>query len=122
MYSRAGWPGRSRGSKGTGIGPGRYSPRESYYRQTLVISVESTYLEKLSEELAHHGLESWIMTPPGRIPSLYVTNPGARAMEDSVYAVQGSDGIWWFWWSWAERISVVDDIDRAATTIARVLA
>jgi hypothetical protein len=83
--------------------------------------VESTYLEKLSEELVHHGLESWIMTPPGRVPSLYVTNPGARAMEDSVYAVQGSDGIWWFWWSWAERISVVDDIDRAATTISRVL-
>jgi hypothetical protein len=61
------------------------------------------------------------MTPPGRVPSLYVTNPGARAMEDSVCAVQGSDGIWWFWWSWAERISVVDDIDQAATTIARVL-
>lgn len=87
----------------------------------MVILVESTYLEKLSEELAHHGLDSWLMSPPGRTPSLYVTNPAARAMEDSVYAVKGSDGIWWFWWSWAERIAVVDDINSAASTIARVL-
>ena len=88
----------------------------------MVISVESTYLEKLSEELAHRGLDAMLMTPPGRVPSLYVTNPGARALEDSVYAVRGTDGIWWFWWSWAERIGVADDLDLAASTIVRVLA
>lgn len=84
--------------------------------------VESTYLEKLSDELAHRGLDSWLMMPPGRVPSLYVTNPAARAMEDSVYAVRGNDGLWWFWWSWAERIAMCDDLDGAATTIARVLS
>jgi len=30
--------------------------------------------------------------------------------------------MWWFWWSWAERISIADDLDAAATSIARVLS
>jgi hypothetical protein len=83
---------------------------------------ESAYLEKLSEELAHRGLESFVMAPPGRVPSLYVVNPAARALEESVYANRCSDGMWWFWWSWAERIGIADDVDQVATTIARVLA
>jgi hypothetical protein len=81
----------------------------------------TTYLEKLADELANRGLEAWLMTPPGRVPSLYVTNPGARALEENICAVQGKDGIWWFWWSWAERIAIADDLDAAATAITRVL-
>ena len=30
--------------------------------------------------------------------------------------------MWWFWWSWAERISIADDLDAAATAIIRVLS
>ena len=96
---------------------------------TTVITVEakwnhaqSVYLDKLAEELTHRGLEAWIMAPPGRVPSLYVVNPAARALEENVYAGCGKDGLWWFWWSWAERISIADDLDAAATAIARVLA
>ena len=87
-----------------------------------MISVESVYLEKLGEELEHRGLEAFVMAPPGRRPSLYVTNPGARALEENVYAGLGSDGMWLFWWSWAERIGLADDIDQAAATVARVLS
>jgi hypothetical protein len=83
---------------------------------------ESVYLEKLGEELEHRGLEAFVMAPPGRVPSLYVVNPAARALEENVYVGRGSDGIWWFWWSWAERIGIADDLDHAATTVARVLA
>jgi hypothetical protein len=96
---------------------------------TTVISVhskgnhaESVYLEKLGEELEHRGLEAFVMAPPGRVPSLYVVNPGARALEENVYANRCSDGMMWFWWSWAERIGIADDLDQAATTITRVLA
>jgi hypothetical protein len=96
---------------------------------TTVITVEakgnhaeSVYLEKLAEELTHRGLEAWLMAPPGRVPSLYVVNPAARALEENVYAGCGKDGLWWFWWSWAERISIADDLDGAATTITRVLS
>jgi hypothetical protein len=83
---------------------------------------ESVYLEKLGEELTHRGLEAFVMAPPGRVPSLYVVNPAARALEENVYAGLCSDGLWWFGWSWAERIAMVDDIDEAATTITRVLS
>src|ERR1700752_2027878 len=84
--------------------------------------MQAVYLEKLADELSHRGLEAWLMEAPGRMPSLYVVNPGARALEENVYAGCGKDGIWWFWWSWAERIAVADDLDLAATTIVRVLA
>ena len=84
--------------------------------------MQAAYLEKLADELAHRGLEAWLMAPPGRVPSLYVVNPSARALEDNVYVARGKDGMWWFWWSWAERIAVADDVDLAATTIVRVLA
>ena len=80
------------------------------------------YLEKLADELSSRGLEAWLMAPPGRKPTLYVVNPAARALEENVYAGCGKDGMWWFWWSWAERIAVADDVDQAASTIVRVLA
>ena len=100
---------------------------------TLVVTVEAkrtgdpdqiqaVYLEKLADELSHRGLEAWLMAPPGRMPSLYVVNPAARALEENVYVGCGKDGMWWFWWSWAERIAVADDVDQAASTIQRVLA
>jgi hypothetical protein len=84
--------------------------------------IQAVYLEKLADELSHRGLDAWLMAPPGRRPSLYVVNPAARALEENVYAGCGKDGMWWFWWSWAERIAVADDVDLAATTIVRVLA
>jgi hypothetical protein len=80
------------------------------------------YLDKLAEELNHRGLEAWLMAPPGRVPSVYITNPSARALEENVYANQGKDGLFWYWWSWAERISVADDLDTAASAITRVLS
>jgi hypothetical protein len=88
------------------------------------IQTQTVYLEKLADELTHRGFEAWLMAPPGRIPSLslYITNPGARALEEDVYVARGADNMHWFWWSWAERISVADDLDQAATIITRVLA
>jgi hypothetical protein len=84
--------------------------------------MQAVYLDKLADELSHRGLEAWLMAPPGRVPSLYVVNPAARALEENVYVARCNDGIWWFWWSWAERIAVADDVDQAAATIVRVLA
>lgn len=82
----------------------------------------SVYLDKLAEELTNRGFEAWLMAPPGRVPSVYITNPRARALEENVYAAQGKDGLYWFWWSWAERISPADDLDGSAEKIARVLS
>ena len=66
-------------------------------------------LEGLAEVLAHHGLRARLMTPPGGLPSLHVV-------------ARGTDGIWWFWWSWAERIAASEDLEGAAAMIRRVLA
>ena len=79
-------------------------------------------LEELGDVLTSHGLRTTLMTPTGRLPSLHVVNPSAAALAEDVYAGRGQDGLWWFWWSWAERIAVADDIDLAASTIVRVLA
>jgi hypothetical protein len=62
------------------------------------------------------------MTPPGRVPSLHVVNPSASALAEDVYAGRGQDGLWWFWWSWAERITVGEDVEGAASRIEHVLA
>ena len=80
------------------------------------------HLEELGEELTRRGLQVRLVLPPGRVPSLHVTNPHAGALEEHIYAGCGSDGSWWFWWSWAERIARTRDLDTAAAAIARVLA
>jgi hypothetical protein len=79
-------------------------------------------LERLAEVLSHHGLRARLMTPPGRVPSLHVVNPSAAALAEDVYAGRGQDGLWWFWWSWAERITVGEDLEGAASRIEHVLA
>lgn len=84
--------------------------------------VRHAYLETLAAELTRRGLSARVLTPYGRVPSVHVVNPVATALAENVYAAGGVDGVWWYWWSWAERIAVADDVDGAADCIARVLA
>ena len=79
-------------------------------------------LEELAEVLAVGALRTRPMTPPGRVPSLHVVNPVASALAEDVYAGRGQDGLWWFWWSWAERFAAGEDLEGAATMIEHVLA
>jgi hypothetical protein len=79
-------------------------------------------LEGLAGVLAEHGLRAKVLTPPGRVPSLHVVNPAASVLAEDVYAGRAQDGLWWFWWSWAERIAASEDLESAALMIKRVLA
>jgi len=79
-------------------------------------------LQGLAEVLVRRGLRAKIITSPGRVPSLHVVNPLAGALAEDVYAGRGQDGLWWFWWSWAERITLSEDPEAAAALIERVLA
>lgn len=88
----------------------------------MAADVQLEHLERLGEELARLGMQVRVVLPPGRVPSLYVVNPEARALEEHVYAGCGRDGVWWFWWSWAERIAATEELGQAATAVARVLA
>ncbi len=78
-------------------------------------------LEELAEELGRRGLRTRLMTPYGRIPSLHVVNPQVSRMAEDVYVGRSRDGLWWFWWPWAERIARSDEVSEAAALIARVL-
>ena len=91
-------------------------------RMREAADVQLEYLEKLGDELARRGLQVRVALPPGRVPSLYVVNPEARALEEHIYVGCGSDGAWWYWWSWAERIAAADDLNAAAGAVQRVLA
>lgn len=79
-------------------------------------------LEGLAQALARRGLRTRLMAPLGQVPSLHVVNPAAATLSEDIYAGRRQDGSWWFWWSWAERIAVADDIEGAAALIRRVLA
>jgi hypothetical protein len=48
-------------------------------------------------------------------------NPDASALTENILAESGVDG-WWYWWSWAERIAVADDVAGAADLVVRVLS
>jgi hypothetical protein len=84
--------------------------------------LQHSYLETLAAELTRRGLGATLQAPAGRIPSLHVVNPAASVLAEHVVAACGRDGRWWFWWSWAERIAVADDAERAAVRVAQVLA
>ena len=78
-------------------------------------------LELLAVELSGRGLHTRLVTPVGRVPSLHVVNPAASRLAEDVYVGRSQDGLWWFWWPWAERIAPGDEIVTAAAAIAKVL-
>jgi hypothetical protein len=78
-------------------------------------------LEGLAAELAKHGLMTRLMAPVGRVPSLHVVNPAQSMLAEDVYVGRSRNGLWWFWWPWAERIAPGDQQGAAASVIARVL-
>jgi hypothetical protein len=78
-------------------------------------------LDGLAEELGRRGMQATLMAPAGRVPSLHVVNPAASRLAEDVYVGRSQDGLWWFWWPWAERIAPGDDVCEAATLIAKVL-
>ena len=78
-------------------------------------------LESLAAELSGRGLQTRLVTPAGRVPSLHVVNPAVSRLAEDVYVGRSQDGLWWFWWPWAERIAPGDEIVTAASAIAKVL-
>src|ERR1700689_5563330 len=72
-------------------------------------------LEELAGELDRRGFQTSLMTPAGRVPSLHVVNPAASRLAEDVYVGRSQDGLWWFWWPWAERIAPGHEVSEAAT-------
>jgi hypothetical protein len=92
--------------------------------KTALARTRITYLESLGDALRNRGFAVRLMIPQGGPPSLHVVNPRASALAENILAecAESTDGGWWFWWSWAERIAPADDLDEAADRVTRVLA
>lgn len=79
------------------------------------------HLNALAASLAESGL---VTKPLSRSthPCLRVTNPQAAQMSETIYAACSRDGRAWFWWSWGERIDVIDNASQVAARIIKVLS
>lgn len=78
-------------------------------------------LEGLAAELNRRGMRTRLTSPLGRVPCLHVVNPSVSRLAEDVYVGRSQDGMWWFWWPWAERIASGDNAAEAADLIAKVL-
>ena len=63
--------------------------------------------------------------PETSVPKLDVTNPASSRLSETIYAAPrqrgGAQTEWWFWWSWGDRICVVEQLDEASRRIASLL-
>lgn len=81
-----------------------------------------TYLDALAAQMRACGWTAYVNTPPGRLPSLFLRDPHNPAVWADVVAAPDSDtDNWWYWFSWAERITAVCAPDAAAIEIITTL-
>ena len=79
-----------------------------------------SYLEPLAESLREKGFLASV-TRIGNGPSfIEVVNRATPDLAESIFAARSGDE-WWFWWSWAEHIAPVAEIEFTAGRIAHVL-
>ncbi|MFJ2034349.1 hypothetical protein [Streptosporangium sp. NPDC087985] len=79
------------------------------------------HLEELRNRLQVVGFQARVCSAPRRdVASMRVINPEVTSLTEIVYAAQEA-GQWHFWWSWAEKIAPVDEIDAVTKRIAHVL-
>lgn len=76
-------------------------------------------LGALADNLSGRGFTARV-TRIGRYRCVKVANPAVPQLAETIYLAR-SDGAWWFWWSWADRIAQASDIETAAFKIAYVL-
>jgi hypothetical protein len=78
-------------------------------------------VEALAAKLSRRGFATTVVSG-GQYVGVTVLNRDAAHMADNIYAAPDRDGSWWFWWSWADRIEPIGEVDAAAAKIAYVLS
>ena len=76
-------------------------------------------LRALAADLSGRGFATAVMQA-GHFAAVNVVSPSVPKLTERVYVAQ-VDGLWWFWWSWHDRIAPVQDVEAAAFKIAYVL-
>jgi hypothetical protein len=77
-------------------------------------------LDDLAGDLDRRGFSVRVLTADGKLRML-VQNRSISHLSDSVYVAPAEDGAWWLWWSWADQLAPIDEIESAAFKIAYVL-
>jgi hypothetical protein len=89
---------------------------------TVTAETAIAHLEALSAALLRLGWQSRLSAEAGRLLGLLVRTPAsaASAQAETIYCSLRIHSLW-FWWSWAEPISLVDDLENAASMIMTAL-
>ena len=77
-------------------------------------------LAALADDLSRRGFA--VTSESDGQHRLRVASRGVAPLSEDIYVAPADDGAWWFWWSWADRIAPIDDVDAAAFQIAYVLS
>jgi hypothetical protein len=81
----------------------------------------TAHLTELKQHLEKYRLHARLLTPGQRLPCLRIINLEAPTLSEIVSAAP-LESQWWFWWSWAEKITPADQTGPTADRIRRVLA
>jgi len=84
------------------------------------LAVAAKRLEELAAELDKRGFQARVLATGGML-RVWVQNRTVFRLSDAVCAAPDGDGTWWLWWSWADKIVPIDDVEAAAFKIAYVL-
>ena len=77
-------------------------------------------LEALAEDLEARGFAARLVDVGG-YAAVRVAHRVVSQLSETIYAASAGDGMWWFWWSWADPIVPVSEVETAAFKIAYVL-
>ena len=77
-------------------------------------------LRDLAAHLDQRGFSAQLLATNGKL-RMWVQNRAISHLSDAVYAAPADDGSWWLWWSWADQLAPIDDVESAAFKIAYVL-
>ncbi len=77
-------------------------------------------LRDLAVNLGHRGFSARTLATDDEL-RLLVQHRTISRLSDTVYAAPAEDGSWWLWWSWADQLAPINDVDEAAVKIAYVL-
>jgi hypothetical protein len=77
-------------------------------------------LRDVAADLDRRGYSAQVLVTGDKL-RMWVQHRSISQLSDAVYAAPADDGSWWLWWSWADQLAPIDDVDLAASKIAYVL-
>jgi uncharacterized membrane protein YkvA (DUF1232 family) len=84
------------------------------------LAIAAKQLDDLRAQLDRRGFSAQVLAANGKL-RVSVQNRLVTQLSEVVYAAPDSEGAWWLWWSWKDKITPIDDMSNAAFKIAYVL-